>query len=59
MQKSKLGFRVKVTREHEMVNSITASMDMDLSKLWETVEDRRTWWATVHRVARSRTRLSD
>ena len=39
MQKSKPGFRVKVTREHEMVNSITASMDMDLSKLWETVEN--------------------
>ena len=32
---------------------------MNLSKLWETVEDRGTWWAAVHGVTNSRTRLSD
>ena len=34
-------------------DSITNSMYMNLSKLWEAVEDRGTWSATVHRVAKS------
>ena len=34
-------------------------MDMDLSKLWEIVEDRGAWWARVHGVAKSWTRLKD
>ena len=29
------------------------SMDMNLSKVQETVEDRRVWQATVHGVAES------
>ena len=29
------------------LNSITDSMDMNLSKLWETVEDRGAWRAAV------------
>ena len=29
------------------------SVDMNLSKLWEIVEDRRTWHAAVHGVAES------
>ena len=39
--------------------SITDSMDMNLSQLWETVEDRRAWCATVHGVAKSQTQLSE
>ena len=35
-----------------MVGGITDSMDMNLSKLWDTVEDRGTWCATVHGVAK-------
>ena len=31
-------------------NSITNSMDMNLSKLWELVEDRGPWHAIVHEV---------
>ena len=35
------------------LRSITNSMDMNLSKLQETVEDRGTWHAVVHGVAES------
>ena len=38
---------------------ITDAMDMNLSKLWETVKDRGDWRATVHEVTKSLTGLSD
>ena len=41
------------------LDGITASMDMSLSKPSEMVKDREAWRATVHRVAKSQTRLSD
>ena len=37
------------------LDSITNSMDMNLSRLGKTVKDREAWRATVHGVAKSRT----
>ena len=41
------------------LDSITDSMDMNLSKLREIVKDGGGWHAAVHEVAKSRTQLSD
>ena len=45
--------------EDGWLDSITDSMDMNLSKPRETVEDRGVWRATVHGVENSQTQLSD
>ena len=39
----------------ERLNGITDSMNMRLSKLWETVNDRQAWCAAVHGVTKSQT----
>ena len=39
------------------LDGITDSVDMNLSKLWENVEGRGAWRATVHGVAKSQTQL--
>ena len=41
------------------LDSVTDSVEMNPSKLWDVVEDRGASSATVHGVTKSQTRLSD
>ena len=41
------------------LDDITNSIDMGLGGLWELVIDRDAWYAVVHGVAKSQTRLSE
>ena len=49
----------KGTTEDKMVDGITNSVDMNLSKLQELVMDREAWRAAVHGVTKTRTWLNN
>ena len=53
------GKRRRGQQRMRWLDRVTNSMDMNLSKLREVVEDRGAWWATVHVVAKSQTQLSN
>ena len=53
------GKRRKGWQRMSWLDSIINSMDMNLSKLQERVEDRGAWHGIVHRIAKCLTQLSN
>ena len=55
----KIGGRRRGQQRMRWLHSVTDSMDRNLCKLWETMENTEAWCSTVHTVTESWTRLSN
>ena len=53
------GGRTRGKQSMRWMDGIIDLVDMNLSKLWEIVKDRKTWCAVVHGVIKSLTPLSN
>ena len=64
LEKTLMLGKIEIQRRREQermrwLNGTIDSMNMNLSKFWEIMEDTGTWCAVVQKITKSHTRLSD